>query len=58
MDNKVIFETVRPWLDAKGFTPERIAALDRAIAERVGVVAATIPAPRPSQGLGRRVSPS
>ena len=57
-DNRVIFETVRPWLDSRGFTPERIAALDRAIAERVGTVAATIPAPRPSHGLGRRVSPA
>ena len=57
-DNRVIFECVRPWLDAKGFTPERIAALDRAIAERVAPVAASVPAPRPSQGLGRRVSPA
>lgn len=56
--NKVVFETVRPWLDSKGFTPERIAALDRAIAERVAGTAATIPAPRPSHGLGRRVSPA
>ncbi len=56
--NEVIFETIRPWLDGKGFTTERIAALDRAIAERVGPVAAAIPTPRPSQGLGRRVSPS
>lgn len=32
MSTKLIFDTVRPWLDPKGFTPERIAALDRAIA--------------------------
>lgn len=57
-DNRVIFEAIRPWLDAKGFTPERIAALDRAIAEATGQVAAAVPAPRPSQGLGRRVSPA
>lgn len=31
-DNRIVFETVRPWLDAKGFTPERIAALDAALA--------------------------
>ncbi|HWW56348.1 MAG TPA: glycoside hydrolase family protein [Sphingopyxis sp.] len=31
-DARTIFETVRPWLDAKGFTPDRIAALDAAIA--------------------------
>lgn len=58
MNAKVIFETIRPWLDRKGFTPERIAALDAAIVEAARVVAATVPAPRPSQGLGRRVSPA
>ncbi len=30
--SKLIFDTVRPWLDGEGFTPARIAALDRAIA--------------------------
>lgn len=57
-NNRVIFEAVRPWLDGKGFTAERIAALDRAIAEATGPVAAAVPAPRPSQGLGRRSSPA
>lgn len=32
MNAKAVFDTVRPWLDAKGFTPDRIAALDAAIA--------------------------
>ncbi len=31
-DNRTIFETVRPWLDDKGYTPDRIAALNAAIA--------------------------
>ena len=38
--NAIIFDTVRPWLDAKGFTPERITALDAAIAARCGEPAA------------------
>lgn len=35
MNAKAVFDTVRPWLDAKGFTPDRIAALDAAIAGEV-----------------------
>lgn len=35
MNAKAIFDTVRPWLDSKGFTPDRIAALDAAIAGEV-----------------------
>jgi len=31
-DSRTIFDTIRPWLDSKGFTPDRIAALDAAIA--------------------------
>lgn len=42
MNAKAVFDTVRPWLDAKGFTPDRIAALDAAIAGE------TKPAPAPS----------
>lgn len=38
--SRVIFETVRPWLDSKGFTPDRIKALDAAIAG--------VPTPSPS----------
>lgn len=38
-DNRAVFETVRPWLDGKGFTPDRIAALDAAL----GGVAPSIP---------------
>lgn len=30
-DNHIVFDTVRPWLDAKGYTPDRIAALDAAL---------------------------
>lgn len=30
MSNQVIFDTVRPWLDDKGYTDERIAALNAA----------------------------
>lgn len=44
-DNRIVFDTVRPWLDAKGFAPERIAALDAALATfKTGVSPAT-PAP-------------
>jgi len=32
MSNALIFNTVRPWLDEDGFTPQRIAALDAACA--------------------------
>lgn len=40
--NSRIFDTVRPWLDAKGFTPARIAALDAAITTlRTGTPPAT-----------------
>lgn len=35
-DNAIIFNAVRPWLDSKGFTPERIAALDAACARFLG----------------------
>lgn len=41
-DNRLIFDTIRPWLDAQGFTPARIAALDSALATlRTGVPPAT-----------------
>lgn len=53
---KLIFDAVRPMLDSKGYTPERITALDRAIEEALRAAVVSIPAPRPSQGLGRRVS--
>ncbi|MBN8843244.1 MAG: hypothetical protein J0H88_08345 [Sphingomonadales bacterium] len=44
-DNRIVFDTVRPWLDAKGFAPDRIAALDAALATyRTGLPPAT-PAP-------------
>lgn len=58
-DERVVFETIRPWLDAQGFNaPGRVAALNAALLEYRRRAAATVPAPRPSQGLGRRVSPA
>jgi putative chitinase len=42
-DHKVIFDTVRPWLDREGFSPARVAALDAAIRRSVGLEAATPP---------------
>jgi lysozyme len=45
--NNVIFDTVRPWLDPNGFTPERISALDAAVAERMGQFP-TIPSSKPA----------
>lgn len=35
-DPKPIFDAVRPWLDRRGYTPDRIAALNAAIAARAG----------------------
>jgi putative chitinase len=46
-DNSVIFNAVRPWLDAKGFTPQRILALDAACAQLRGEVAPEKITPRP-----------
>lgn len=41
-DNSLIFDTIRPWLDAKGFTPGRIAALDSALVTfKTGALPAT-----------------
>lgn len=43
-DNKLIFDTIRPWLDPQGFTQSRIQQLDSALAAYVGVLAgAAIP---------------
>lgn len=47
-DNAKIFDTIRPWLDAKGFTPARIAALDAALAAYRGEAPAPTPAPAPA----------
>ena len=41
-DNRSIFETVRPWLDGKGFTSDRIAALDAALASYRGDASAPV----------------
>lgn len=54
-DNALIFDTVRPWLDSKGFTADRIAALDAACARFSGVAPA--PAPAPVTGDGDRFLP-
>lgn len=41
-DNRLIFDTIRPWLDAQGFTAARIAALDSALATfKTGALPAT-----------------
>lgn len=58
MNRQVIFETIRPWVPNGKFSPDMVSALDRAIDEATRVVAAAVPSPRPSQGLGRRVSPA
>lgn len=42
--NAIIFDTIRPWLDAKGYTPDRVAALDAAIERRVTGKAGVVPA--------------
>ena len=47
-DHKIIFDTVRPWLDNKGFTSERIAALDDAIYNAMGISTIVVTAPEPA----------
>ena len=49
-NNAKIFETIRPWLDAQGFTAARIAALDTALAAYRGEAPAPA-APVPTGGL-------
>lgn len=53
---KILFDEVKRLRAGKAFTAEEVASLDRAIDEALGVTRAAQPAPRPSQGLGRRVS--
>lgn len=55
MNRSVIFETVRPWVPAKKFTPEMVAALDRAIDEASRDVAAPTAA---TMAWGSKVSPA
>jgi len=52
VNRKLIFDAVRAMLPSKGFTPAQVAALDAAIDAAMSEGAA----PRPSQGLGRRIS--
>ena len=56
-DRKILFDAAK----ARGAvfkTAADVQAFDRAIDEYSRVLAATVPAPRPSQGLGRRVTKS
>lgn len=51
----IIFDAARQ-LGAKFRNADDVAVMDRAIDEALRESQATVPAPRPSQGLGRRVS--
>lgn len=54
-DNRIVFDAVRPWLDAKGFTPDRIASLDAALAKfKTGAPPAT-PAPVPMSDFDQAI---
>lgn len=52
---KIIFDAAKA-LGAKFATAADVAAFDHAIDEALRETAASVPAPRPSQGLGRRMS--
>jgi lysozyme len=52
---KIIFDTAKQ-LGASFENAADVATMDRAIDEALGLAHAAQPAPRPSQGLGRRVS--
>lgn len=54
---KFIFDAAKK-LGAKFRTAADVQVMDRAIDEALGLAIAAVPAPRPSQGLGRRVSPA
>ena len=53
-DNAIVFNTVRPWLDAKGFTPDRIKTLDSALANYLasGGAPITLPPTIPATSKG------
>lgn len=55
MNRKIIFDAAKR-LGAKFPDAAAVAILDQAITEATRELAATVPAPRPSQGLGRRIS--
>lgn len=41
--NAIVFDVVKPWLDAKGYTPERIRALDTALANYLADAQGVVP---------------
>lgn len=55
MNRKIIFDAAKK-LGAKFPDAAAVAVLDSAITEAMRELQAAVPAPRPSQGLGRRVS--
>lgn len=56
MNRAIIFAAVKRMRGGKSFTTAEVGALDTAIDEALREALAAQPAPRPSQGLGRRVS--
>jgi lysozyme len=56
IQRKLIFDAAKQ-LGAQFRTAADVALLDRAIDEALREAQAAVPAPRPSQGLGRRVTP-
>lgn len=56
IQRKLIFDAARQ-LGASFKTADDVAVMDRAIDEALREAQAAVPAPRPSQGLGRRASP-
>lgn len=55
VQRRLIFDAAKK-LGASFKTPQDVALMDRAIDEALGLARASVPAPRPSQGLGRRVT--
>ena len=58
MNRTIIFNAVKQLRLGKPFTTAEVQLLDRAIEEALREATVAVPAPRPSQGLGRRVSPA
>jgi lysozyme len=56
VSKKIIFDEVKRLRGGKPFTQAEVISLDRAIDEALRSAQAAVPAPRPSQGLGRRVT--
>lgn len=56
MRREIIFAAVKQLREGKAWSPGDIATLDRAIEEALREALAVQPAPRPSHGLGRRIS--